>query len=564
MLRVTKFVFAFSSLMLIAAVHVPAQENPIQVDMGKDGFINDRTVYESLSKIGKELYKDDSLLKSSEILEQLNELQSSARLDLAKPSGDKSRKRSFDSTVIVGFLYDCGKCDQQHMGIATGVAISSDGLILTNHHVLDNDSSFIHYVMTRDGKVFPVEKVVACHEANDIALIKIDTTDLPYSSIAPVAPKPLDDLYTISHPEMNFFYASSGQVARYVEREKGNVKTRWLQLDGEFAGGSSGGPVFDNQGHVVGLMTRQIPKLAKKGGHLRIMFHECVPVQVINDFIKGKLENPNSLASFKKEVEDAGDREIKKIYRALVKNQRDSSNAFYRSRRDAAKNKDIDLEKLERTHTAKMKLIANKMMVFTEVQNVSISLDAYAFVLGSYDYEGNKSKVADQMLARHLDAPELSDKLESFCVGMLNSTSSSIMEMVAKSSTNKKSQGIAKFLLATNSKSSKVHYAKLLKNAGYTRGKPKDLEYQKRIAVIPFEEIAEKLESVKEDYGTVEYKDSTLGDLAAKELRKLEWSQNLEVGKIAPEIEGPDLDGETFKLSDYRGKIVMLDFWGDW
>lgn len=36
------------------------------------------------------------------------------------------------------------------------------------------------------------------------------------------------------------------------------------------------------------------------------------------------------------------------------------------------------------------------------------------------------------------------------------------------------------------------------------------------------------------------------------------------VGEEAPEIEGMDLDNESFKLSDYRGKVVLLDFWGDW
>ncbi|MFK7766218.1 MAG: TlpA family protein disulfide reductase [Mariniblastus sp.] len=39
---------------------------------------------------------------------------------------------------------------------------------------------------------------------------------------------------------------------------------------------------------------------------------------------------------------------------------------------------------------------------------------------------------------------------------------------------------------------------------------------------------------------------------------------NLAIGKQAPEIEGKDLDGQEFKLSDYRGKVVLLDFWGDW
>ena len=39
---------------------------------------------------------------------------------------------------------------------------------------------------------------------------------------------------------------------------------------------------------------------------------------------------------------------------------------------------------------------------------------------------------------------------------------------------------------------------------------------------------------------------------------------NLNVGQEAPEIVGKDLDGIEFRLSDYRGKIVMLDFWGHW
>jgi hypothetical protein len=40
--------------------------------------------------------------------------------------------------------------------------------------------------------------------------------------------------------------------------------------------------------------------------------------------------------------------------------------------------------------------------------------------------------------------------------------------------------------------------------------------------------------------------------------------ENLQIGQLAPDIEGVDLDGVAFKLSDYRGKVVMLDFWGDW
>lgn len=36
------------------------------------------------------------------------------------------------------------------------------------------------------------------------------------------------------------------------------------------------------------------------------------------------------------------------------------------------------------------------------------------------------------------------------------------------------------------------------------------------------------------------------------------------IGSVAPEIAGQDIDGVRFKLSDYRGKVVVIDFWGDW
>ena len=38
----------------------------------------------------------------------------------------------------------------------------------------------------------------------------------------------------------------------------------------------------------------------------------------------------------------------------------------------------------------------------------------------------------------------------------------------------------------------------------------------------------------------------------------------LQAGMVAPDIEGEDLDGVAFKLSDYRGKVILLDFWGHW
>ena len=52
------------------------------------------------------------------------------------------------------------------------------------------------------------------------------------------------------------------------------------------------------------------------------------------------------------------------------------------------------------------------------------------------------------------------------------------------------------------------------------------------------------------------YKEMAEGALFAR--------KNLQIGLVAPDIEGEDLDGESFKLSEYRGKVVVIDFWGDW
>lgn len=39
---------------------------------------------------------------------------------------------------------------------------------------------------------------------------------------------------------------------------------------------------------------------------------------------------------------------------------------------------------------------------------------------------------------------------------------------------------------------------------------------------------------------------------------------DLAIGKPAPEIIGANVDGEEMRLSDFLGKVVVIDFWGDW
>ncbi len=52
--------------------------------------------------------------------------------------------------------------------------------------------------------------------------------------------------------------------------------------------------------------------------------------------------------------------------------------------------------------------------------------------------------------------------------------------------------------------------------------------------------------------------------LLAEVQASVDRREKLVVGTMADDIHGVDLDGTQFKLSDYKGKVVLLDFWGDW
>lgn len=68
-----------------------------------------------------------------------------------------------------------------------------------------------------------------------------------------------------------------------------------------------------------------------------------------------------------------------------------------------------------------------------------------------------------------------------------------------------------------------------------------------------------------EKYGDVELGGgNTIGKIASGQVAGLEMIAKLAVGKEVPEIDGEDTDGKSFKLSDYRGKVVLLDYWAFW
>jgi hypothetical protein len=77
------------------------------------------------------------------------------------------------------------------------------------------------------------------------------------------------------------------------------------------------------------------------------------------------------------------------------------------------------------------------------------------------------------------------------------------------------------------------------------------------------EETAARFERVAKDFGDLTH--PRLGSYGAYARAMAEAARRqVRVGKGAPEIRGEDMEGKPFTLSDYRGKVVLLDFWGHW
>jgi hypothetical protein len=90
-------------------------------------------------------------------------------------------------------------------------------------------------------------------------------------------------------------------------------------------------------------------------------------------------------------------------------------------------------------------------------------------------------------------------------------------------------------------------------------------EYGDYLASLDRPKLDAKLDQVYQrmldSFSQVPAADGTMGEVAEKALFRI---RHLSIGRVAPEIEGEDIFGRRFKLSDYRGKVVMLSFWGHW
>ena len=191
--------------------------------------------------------------------------------------------------VVVGELYLCGKCDQIHVGSASGFILSESGAMATCRHVIEHTNTIGLVAMTGDERVWPVRGVLAVNRAADVAIVQLEGsgfTPLPITTNAPVG----SPISVLSHPDRHYFMLTTGVISRYYDLGRRNLRSTWMTVTAPFAKGSSGGPVLDAAGNVVGLVnnTESIyyDQTARGQRDLQMVMHNCTPAAELMSLIR--------------------------------------------------------------------------------------------------------------------------------------------------------------------------------------------------------------------------------------------------------------------------------------
>ena len=159
-----------------------------------------------------------------------------------------------------GFMYPREIYPMKSSG--SGVVISPDGFVMTNHHVIENADKVT--VTLSGGDEYEAE-IIGSDETSDLALIKLSGSDFPYAELAnsddlligewvialgnpfelfSISNKPSASVGIISATNMDFGMQKSGKVLQDM-----------IQTDAAINPGNSGGPLINAMGQVIGINT---------------------------------------------------------------------------------------------------------------------------------------------------------------------------------------------------------------------------------------------------------------------------------------------------------------------
>jgi serine protease Do len=161
------------------------------------------------------------------------------------------------------------------VSMGSGFIISPDGYVLTNHHVVDGADSVT--VKLADRREFKA-RVVGSDEQSDVALLKIDASNLPVLRIGDSNQlKPGQWVVAIGSP-FGLDHSVTAGIVSAVGRANPYANQRYvpfIQTDVAINRGNSGGPLLDTRGQVVGINSQIF---SNSGGYMGVSF--AIPIDV--------------------------------------------------------------------------------------------------------------------------------------------------------------------------------------------------------------------------------------------------------------------------------------------
>lgn len=169
----------------------------------------------------------------------------------------------------------------------SGFIISSDGYVVTNHHVIAGASNV--RVRLDDQRSFAAE-IIGTDEQSDLALLKVEATNLPYLSFGDSDALRVGEWVLAIGAPFGMDYSVTAGIVSAKGRSLGDRYVPFIQTDVAINPGNSGGPLFNTQGQVIGINSQIY---TRSGGFMGLSF--AIPSNMAMDIID-QLQNTGVVA----------------------------------------------------------------------------------------------------------------------------------------------------------------------------------------------------------------------------------------------------------------------------
>lgn len=163
-------------------------------------------------------------------------------------------------------------------GHGSGFAVSKDGYILTNLHVVANNDEV--EIFTNENETYKAQ-IVRQNEYKDLALLKVEKT-FPYSFniIGKKNYNIGDDIFAIGTPKS----IELGQTLSkgIISGERSNEGENYIQTDASVNAGNSGGPLVNRNGELLGVVNSKLTGVGIEGIGFAIPTFEIQKALYIN------------------------------------------------------------------------------------------------------------------------------------------------------------------------------------------------------------------------------------------------------------------------------------------